>query len=459
MTQKDTGFGSALAFIESEVFHGLVDEIRSGDCVAFVGAGFSADGGSPTWSELITAIVEKLAAEKVIDDAHALAAQQYVASGRFDDAASIAIDGLEPDVGDAMVRDLLSEILGSDPSTGRQRDALLNGIPFRAVLTTNFDGRPGGIHRSPDAFSDILRGVSTVSGWWDRSVWSPGDLSGRSRHAIALHGQLDPPGGPPIVLTRRAYRDLLYRTPGYQTFLRALFATSTILFLGKSFDDAYLNELRSEIVALLGNRRPDRPLAYAAVPAAKFSIAEERYLRDSEGIQLLRFGASEETPDYDGFDALLAAIHDHTNFFRVMQRALEGFHIFWLDDNPEGHWGDTDVRGIIERIESGASDLTIFRSRHLGETLTELTEHPPDLIITNWGHRADADPVAVQLLDAIHAAGIKVPVVVFASGIHQLENRAAALRAGAAAFTSDHENLFREIHTVATVLRPAKAFE
>ena len=41
------------------------------------------------------------------------------------------------------------------------------------------------------------------------------------------------------------------------TFLRSLFATSTVLFLGVSFTDAYLNELRSEVLAMLDHRSDD----------------------------------------------------------------------------------------------------------------------------------------------------------------------------------------------------------
>lgn len=50
------------------------------------------------------------------------------------------------------------------------------------------------------------------------------------------------------MFTTQSYRRLLHATPAYRAFLRTLFATRNVLFLGFSFTDAYINELRSEIL-------------------------------------------------------------------------------------------------------------------------------------------------------------------------------------------------------------------
>ncbi len=54
-----------------------------------------------------------------------------------------------------------------------------------------------------------------------------------------------------VVFTRQGYRSLLYHIPEYVTFLRCLMASTTILYLGFSFTDAYLNEIRSEPTRIL----------------------------------------------------------------------------------------------------------------------------------------------------------------------------------------------------------------
>jgi hypothetical protein len=64
---------------------------------------------------------------------------------------------------------------------------------------------------------------------------------------LHVHGTVQP------VSTRGSYRKLLYKTPEYLPFLRALTATSRFLFFGYSLSDAYFNELRSEVFAMLAS--------------------------------------------------------------------------------------------------------------------------------------------------------------------------------------------------------------
>ena len=84
---------------------------------------------------------------------------------------------------------------------------------------------------------------------------------------VKLHGDIDlitERSDPEVVLTRTDYRKLLFEDSRYSNFLRALLATRTILFLGFSFSDGYLNLLRSEILALL-RHDPQEPMAYAVL--------------------------------------------------------------------------------------------------------------------------------------------------------------------------------------------------
>jgi len=438
-----------LRFIEPSVIDDLASTVRDGRCVAFVGAGFSADSGGPTWAQMVSELIDRLESDGSIDTRRASTARQYVASGNHDAAASVAIDRIDRDSAPTNVRDIVQEILtptrDDDPGK-RRRDTWLAGIPFAAILTTNYDRRPGGRNRDHDAYREVLRRPVVTDPWLEIG------LRQSRGTAIALHGQFDPADGPPLVLTRRQYRDLLYRDPGYRTFLRSLFATTTVLFLGKSFDDEYLNELRAEILSLVGDGRVDEPLAYAAVSAAEFTRNQEEYLRDSEGIQLLRYGDSETDTDYSGFDALLESLYDRTNFFRIMQRELTGLRILWLDTNAGDHWGAEDVDRTIRQIESGSDDLVVERTSSLDEAIESLHREHFDFVISNWGHSGDSDPVAVQLLDRMHDSRRRVPMIAFAGPQFESANRAEALRAGAYAFEVQHGDLFRQIHLLVSSL-------
>jgi SIR2-like protein len=436
-----------LRFVKHDVLDDLVATIRTGRCVAFVGAGFSADTAGPTWAEMVDALIERLQSNGLVDKKRAQTARDYATNGDYDSAASIAIDHL--DDADSHLRAIVRETLGSASRT--ERDTLLAEIPFASVLTTNYDGRPGGIHRGHDAYREVLRGADGSRDWI--VDWRPRD----SVDAVALHGQLNPADGPGLVLTRRQYRDLLYRDPGYRTFLRSLFATTTVLFLGKSFGDEYLNEMRSEILSLVGGEHLDKPLAYAAVPASEFTQMQEEHLRNTEGIQLLRFGG-EAKEDFGGFDTLLTELRDRTNFFRIMQREMAGLRVLWLDTNAEGHWGAYDVDRTIRRIESGSESLTIDRVSELAEAQSLLASEEFDFVISNFGFQAGVESTAVQFLDHMHDARIRTPLIVFGeSGSYEDLNRLRAVEAGAYAFESRYDGLFRRIHELASSLKQGRS--
>lgn len=75
---------------------------------------------------------------------------------------------------------------------------------------------------------------------------------------MQIHGSVASNG--PLVFTREAYRQLLYANSAYRSFLMTVMSTCTILFLGFSFSDPYVNELRSEMNCMFG---VDQASAYA----------------------------------------------------------------------------------------------------------------------------------------------------------------------------------------------------
>ena len=176
----------------------------------------------------------------------------------------------------------LREQVGNPPRNHiiQRRLDLLSGIPFRAVLTTNFDGLLHGNTPGRDAYLEVLR--PSGHRWWDRRFWE-GSRPGAP--IVKLHGSVDQPDE--VVFTRQDYRRRLYASPAYSTFLRAIMSTTTVLYLGFSFSDAYLNELRSEILALLDHRGGDQPVAYAVVSDA--TDAEALYSLEHEGIEILPY--------------------------------------------------------------------------------------------------------------------------------------------------------------------------
>jgi hypothetical protein len=452
---------SRLQQVDWEAFSALADAIIAGDCVGFLGAGFSAVA-LPSWDQLIAGIAEQPEVKAALEEKGKLELVRYLRAGggltsdRYPQAAQVLFDALgEERFGEALNAAIDRDISTEDREVLDRRVSLLSGIPFRAVLTTNFDRFPGGAPRGPRRYAEVLRPhAATGRQWWSQRHREAG--AGPTR--IALHGSIPAPDGPNPVLTRRQYRSLLYETPGYLSFLRAAFATTTVLFLGSSLSDEYLNEVRSEVLALVGH---DPVIAYAVIHAAKVSPGEAEYLRDHEGLQVLRYGDPETPGDHRGFDALLAALHQATNFYERVGRKLAGMRILWFDANPANSWGSRDVALTIQELEARAGAPVFVRTDDFETTLDALRtpDHGIDLVITYWGYirSEEYDAWGLRLLRQMRSEGIEVPVIVYAHPRYVDENRPYALRAGATDYIGTVDDLYRRIHDLCAALRPERA--
>ncbi len=417
---------------------GLVDEVLAGRCVAFVGAGFTAPAIRP-WLELLEAL-----ARRIEDATRARPILAWLAKAK----GSLDIEGIGQ-----LLRDELIREAGGDPrafeeavlaclARGKgeevvgQRARLLSEIPFDAVLTTNYDPcLEGG---DPDAlYREVLRAPLH---WWERVDWSDPAFRPRAR-VIKLHGDANgDPGINPIVLGREDYRRRVYGDRRYADFLRAVFATRTVLFLGVSFTDAYLNELRSEVLALMGDA-DDAPLWYA-VHEDKGPEWRE-YFRCSEGIEVLPFEVKDGS--YAGFDAWLRAIHRRTSVEGRLRAILQAPGLRRGDGPPRIVWVDPDEEGTrygLERLRALGLEVERLAAP---EALDPARWRDALLIISRYGWREGGVPDAVRLLERVNAWGERPPVIVFADATHATENRRRVLRHGAYELAADWHDLFRAI--------------
>lgn len=415
----------------------LVDAVLAGRCVAFVGAGFSATV-VPTWERLLERVAQQ---EDVAETDRASMRELFVAGGQL--ANEAAAQFLVERMGAERFQSRLIELVASPGTNERQlrRVEHLLGVPFRGVLTTNFDGVLEGVVPGRDAYRQILR-PEGGSGWYQERYWH-----GKGPPVVKLHGDVlsDPQT---IVLTRRDYRDRLYGKSAYATFLRAVFASNTMLFLGCSFNDPYLNELRSEILALLDQRDVDQPLAYAVIPDQP--AARVAFFRQHEGMQLLTY-TTDEDPGHMSFDGFLQRLYGKTSPLFHLGRLLGGRRILWLDPYP----GSTEEGLELLRRAAGLAEAGFALSEvaDLSAALDALRQgedanEPFDLVISHWGHGDGALSKAEQLLAEMRKAELAAPVIVFASGDYADANKRRALRAGAIHYCYRWSTLFRRLADV-----------
>nr|WP_246378269.1 SIR2 family protein [Nocardioides ginsengisegetis] len=304
-------------------------------------------------------------------------------------------------------------------------------------MTTNFDPFLVGDVPGPDAYQRILR--DPPHRWWEPRYWSD-DAPGAP--VVKLHGEVGPVGDS-VVFTQRDYRERLYSSPAYMTFLRSLFATNTILFLGVSFTDAYLNELRSEVLAMIDQRDEDPPVAYAVLP----DVAEHqaRYLHSHEGLGAISFDTAGGT-DWGGFDRVLRAIHDATNPRAQIGAALDGRTVLWVDSSPEDTAYGRRVLADAAADSGGRSRMVQVGSAT--EAAAWLRDHDADLVIADWAVGCDGLPVAETLLRTMRAADARAIVVVLAQEPVTPEDRHRALALGATEVAHGWGELFRELARV-----------
>jgi len=424
----------------------LIREIQGGNCVAFVGAGFSAPA-VPDWDTLLYRISQSPHIDEQTRDriSRLLSHEKASMRGIFDReaAAQILRENLGSEFG-SVLNDVIRQTTASGIDAVESRKALLFGIPFQSILTTNFDHTLQGTTGNPDVYRESLRKVKEP--WFNLFSWNTGD---RLSEVIKLHGDIEPSSeesGSEVVLSRTDYRKLLFEDSRYSNFLRALLATRTVLFLGFSFSDGYLNLIRSEILALL-RHDPLKPLAYAILDS--INPEESDFLLRHEGIEALVYDS--KNGDHSGFDWYLSKLHEHTAPSKILGSLLKGKRLLWLDPKPDNNLYGMDL--INQSTDMGCD---IVKCSDPSEALCLLSGSTFDLIITHWGHGLSVDqsgtssPNAVELLERIREVRLEVPLVVFASPDpdHIHANRMKAISLGDFEYTWTFEGLFQAIETI-----------
>lgn len=441
----------------------LLAAITGGSCVAFVGAGFSAAAELPPWRELIM----KLAAEDPdgsMDEVWQLVRSLVNSSPRpssreLEMAAQLLFDALGEEIFcQRLARALDKEAL---PDLMRLRLKHLLGIPFRAIVTTNFDPILPGISPSAQAYRRMLRPQAPSSPWREAIARVALGLAplcdttgGCGNLIVQLHGRVDDSRS--LVMTRSQYRHRLYGDSAYLTVLRSLLATSTVLFLGYSLSDAYLNEMRSELVEAFRDQEDAAdPLAWAVIEGV--SSVACRYYERHEGLGVVAYQAGNGGRDHSAFDSILCALYQQTNPVHRLGALLAGRRVLWFDPLP-------DNNGLGRRLLSEASREYPRDGGSSGPHLVEVTDLESawrqlsgnetfDLVISHWGHSLfQGVPNGEELLrrvSTLRASGKPMPpVIIFAGPHHQVENRRRAFGLGAAEFVSRWEDLMAMIETL-----------
>lgn len=197
----------------------LAEELLKEKLVIFVGAGASIDSNLPSWNTLIQAFAKelKLKEGELSDDEILDIPEEYY-----------KIFGKVP------FYDILDKIFNKEFSPNSIHE-ILEKLEINYIITTNFD--------------TLIEKKLNKSYEYD-VIKKDEDLahSSRNKMIIKMHGDLKNKN---IILKRSDFKEYAKKFPLISTFIKGLFTTNTILFIGYSLNDPNVKNMLSWIKKIL----------------------------------------------------------------------------------------------------------------------------------------------------------------------------------------------------------------
>lgn len=502
---KETGTS---AEAKDEIPQGLIDAIQSGECVAFIGSGFTAPVMG-MWRDLLTNLAKEVLCdlratpsptaspkeaeraervEKAIESVQQLLTdlEQVSSSSDFEALAQILEDasGLlsgqdvktPPDSiavrhANKVLRDKIRTLRNhalKEESRNREhvntRLQLLRQIPFRAILTTNFDD----LIRADEAKKNLVDLETLAVGLFKPAQsrmealkeFPPQSSPEKSRSLAMirpvghLHGRVllrdhgsEKIDDAQITLSTRGYRERT--SSAYRALLRTLFTTKPVLFLGYSFTDFYIRELRSELIGDYGRRYKKNTGTVDYVISHDVSDNFKRHQEKHEAMHVISYktkGDGERDIGHGAFDELLAEIEERTNPVKAAMSVLGGGD---ASDANTSKPGKTDERGgtkkrilwfrkkeddYLEGLQLSDLGAQIEYADDIDALIKNFERNNPDLIITPFmGKTVDGAKrwKFNTLVDRLRERKRWAPIIVYTRpGRYLKENRRTVRKAG-----------------------------
>lgn len=272
----------------------LLEAIKARRCALFVGAGLSMNAGLPKWDDLLSTLIAKAAELGALGGDRKEELEKHLA---VDKEFLMVAEELRDQMGDGPFRDELANIiLGEGPPTEVHK--LLHEVNASCIITTNYD------KLIENAYAAVRGEVPSVY-TYDR----PGDVLDqlwREKYFILkAHGTVDERSS--MVITRRDYRDLIYRATGYRAVLQTIFNMKSILFLGVGLHDPELDLLLAYLHdAFAGSVQKH----FVLLPTDKVTgVTRDRWRKDYS-VRVIEYEATDGHPQVHEFVQQLVAVNE-----------------------------------------------------------------------------------------------------------------------------------------------------
>ncbi|MCU0431088.1 MAG: toll/interleukin-1 receptor domain-containing protein [Cytophagaceae bacterium] len=348
----------------------LIDSIRNKKCILFVGAGLSSkvkrsNGiNLPNWKWFLDELLEFAIDRRVIFSVNPDDIKEMIKN----DNLIMAAQELQETIGKHDFGDFLHQVFRDREVIPSLTHLLLPQIPFRSILTSNYDNLIEGaytLHYSgkiPNKFTqeDLI------------SISSP--LRKEDFYIFKVHGDLDRPNT--IILGSRDYQKLFFRSPEYRQFLETLFSVYTVLFIGYGASDPDLENVLERLSTIF-NRTIDKH--YILLPENRFNFAERKRLLLDKRLEVIQYTSDSTHSQVDAF--LTDLVNAFKNEVSTQERTTKKFDAFI----SYSHTNIQDVkklrRFLLDERLSVWYDMELEPSQDIQRTLTDAINDSRFMII------------------------------------------------------------------------------
>ncbi len=269
----------------------LVESLRSGECVLFVGSGISVGSGLPGWPSLIEELADDLGIER--------AARRDGLDWFLDLAQWYREERKRPTLARRIESRFSAESTGAKPTLAHY---LLTSLPVRYWITTNYDEL---LELALDAHRRHPQKVVS-----ERDVARTGGRDGC--YVVKFHG--DAPTRRGIVISRDDYDRFFDKRPAMALLLEGLLLNQSFFFLGYGLRDPDFRQIYHRIAVMLrGAKRSSFATTFESTSTHAHAQWRKKHL---ELIDVPGEGPADKSRALDLFlDRLAEAVADDPRLF------------------------------------------------------------------------------------------------------------------------------------------------
>lgn len=266
----------------------LVDELKKGNGVLFIGAGLSIGAELPSWKQLIEPLVDEIGCPK-------------------DNLLKIPQYYVQHHGSRVPLYQYLKRKIKVPDATPTENHRLLVQLPVGVIFTTNYDELlEDTLREERIPFHHIV--LDKGIGGWNEA---------EEVQLVKLHGSID--DEETIIITEDDYRTYFQKHPAMRKQLSSLLMTKTFLFVGYSLNDPNFNFVYDEIQTYLGKEK--RPAFSIMFNVNQFDINDYR----NRGLLIINITVGQ------GEDYSVAL----QNVLEALVKAVKGTEEEQQDSSPE----------------------------------------------------------------------------------------------------------------------------